>query len=419
MNGLVASLAATTAWIALVAGSGALPAAAVGPDISSAPKSWFTAVGASSPGAAFAVGTGGKGTYAARWNGKIWKQVPTASPAGNAVFYGVAATSARQAWAVGNYSRRPDTLPILIEHWNGSAWQRTPVTGVASGGSLLGVAATSARNAWAVGEAGDPDNGYTSTLILHWNGTAWKKVDSPGNVAGASSELLGVAAVSASDAWAVGDSGPVGQPLILHWNGRSWAKVASPSFTGGADLNAVAATSKAVWAVGTASVAPYHTVILRWSGSSWARVPSPSPTADGGSQLYAVAGVGKTVWTVGYAGSKTLIERWNGATWTRVLSPSPGKFADLAGIAAVSASNAWAVGQDSAGPLLEHWNGSAWQRLTSSALQGRHWRHDARWTDDRRSGRAHRPEPAHAAVLRTRRADARCRPGRLGPPALL
>ena len=57
------------------------------------------------------------------------------------------------------------------------------------------VAATSARNAWAVG-------GGPRTMILHWNGTAWKRVPSPGHAY--STFLISVAAISADDAWAVG-----------------------------------------------------------------------------------------------------------------------------------------------------------------------------------------------------------------------
>ena len=63
-------------------------------------------------------------------------------------------------------------------------------------GGLSGVAATSASNAWAVGSTGSP-----KALILRWNGTAWKQVPSP---APAGSRLSGVAATSASNAWAVG-----------------------------------------------------------------------------------------------------------------------------------------------------------------------------------------------------------------------
>ncbi len=44
-------------------------------------------------------------------------------------------------------------------------------------GSLgfFGVAATSTRNAWAVGQAATG----TAPLILRWNGKAWKRVRSP------------------------------------------------------------------------------------------------------------------------------------------------------------------------------------------------------------------------------------------------
>ena len=83
------------------------------------------------------------------------------------------------------------------------------------------VAATSVRNAWAVG-------GGLRTLILHWNGTAWKRVPSP-SLAGS---LSSVAAISGGDAWAVGDTSTQpgrGAPLILHWNGKAWKRVPSPT----------------------------------------------------------------------------------------------------------------------------------------------------------------------------------------------
>jgi hypothetical protein len=367
MNGLIARGATAAAGITLLAAGGALPAAAQPAEshAASAARTWLTAVAASSARAALAVGYGGNGTLALRWNGRSWGRAPSASPSPNAIFYGVAATSARQAWAVGNFSRGLGGQQILIERWNGRSWRRTPAPGVPGGGGLFAVTATSARNAWAVGEAGDPDNGYTKTLILHWNGTAWKKVPSPGNARGASAELLGVAAVSDHDAWAVGDAGAGSQNLVLHWNGTSWKKVPSPSFAHGSVLTGVAAASRAVWAVGTVIGTPYQTLILRWNGSRWVRVRSPSPAAAGGSQLYAVAATGKIVWAVGYAGRKTLIERWNGTAWTRVTSPSPPGADDLAGVTAISARDAWAVGQGHGQTLIVHWNGSAWRRQAS------------------------------------------------------
>ena len=75
------------------------------------------------------------------------------------------ATSARNAWAVGITS----TSKTLILRWNGSAWKLIRSPNPSAGRDILGgVTATSARNAWAVGSAG------SGTLILRWNGTAWK-----------------------------------------------------------------------------------------------------------------------------------------------------------------------------------------------------------------------------------------------------
>ena len=48
--------------------------------------------------------------------------------------------------------------------------------------------------------------------------------------------LTGVAATSAASAWAVGSTAIAcsAKPLILHWNGTSWKRVPSPSPDGSA-----------------------------------------------------------------------------------------------------------------------------------------------------------------------------------------
>ena len=60
---------------------------------------------------------------------------------------------------------------------------------------------SSATNAWAVGRY--RANSLDKTLIIHWNGRAWKQVGSPS--ADGDSLLTGVAASSASNVWAVGE----------------------------------------------------------------------------------------------------------------------------------------------------------------------------------------------------------------------
>src|SRR6516225_1378899 len=65
---------------------------------------------------------------------------------------------------------------------------------------LNAVSARSAGDVWAVGYYGSATG--QKTLILHWNGTGWKKFASPSP--GGNDTLTGVSADSATDAWAVG-----------------------------------------------------------------------------------------------------------------------------------------------------------------------------------------------------------------------
>src|SRR5206468_9107024 len=71
-----------------------------------------------------------------------------------------------------------------------------------SDNQLRGVAAVSANDVWAVGDYSN-GTGHQQTLVEHWNGTAWSVVPSP-NVGTGHNVLNGVAAVSANDVWAVG-----------------------------------------------------------------------------------------------------------------------------------------------------------------------------------------------------------------------
>src|SRR5262252_9211354 len=112
-----------------------------------------------------------------------------------------------------------------------------PVTSSLLYPALFGVAATSAKDAWAVGQY-QSASGLLRTLIMHWNGTAWTRVSSPNPVPGGDT-LNAVAAVSASDAWAVG--GKNGRPLILRWNGKVWRQTSSSDLVGA--LAAVTVTS--------------------------------------------------------------------------------------------------------------------------------------------------------------------------------
>jgi hypothetical protein len=340
----------------------------------SLPGGQLFGVAATSASNAWAVGqdAGNGKTVILRWNGTAWKRVPSPVPAGGGALYAVAATSASNAWAVGGSDGTPGSTQIL--HWNGTTWKQVPSPVPAGGGTLFGVSATSASDAWAVGCAGNCFQGFggIKTLILHWNGTAWKRVPSPSP--GTGSSLSAVTAVSAHNAWAVGCtafcflSSASPHTVILHWNGTGWKQAASPAGATIGALNGIAASSAAnVWAVGCAGhcfgpMATTKTMIVRWNGSTWKHVASPSPA--GGSVLTAVTATSASnAWAVGYTrnSEKTLIMRWNGTSWKQAPSPTPGQFSQLLGVAATSTRNAWAVGGDLNGAIVQHWNGTAWK----------------------------------------------------------
>jgi hypothetical protein len=299
------------------------------------------------------------GTLTEHWNGSSWKVVSSPSPTGLFTqLDAVAAVSSTDVWAAGYYLQTSSSVSqyqTLIEHFNGSSWSivaspNPPFTG---GNQLYGVAAITGSNVWAVGNAGD------NTLTVNWNGSSWAIVGSP-NAGQASDFLNGVAAIASNDVWTVGRyTSTPGSTLTEHWNGASWSIVASPNQTGlVSSLQAVAAVSSGdVWAVGYYynSNDVQQTLVEHWNGTSWSIVPSPNATS-GNNQLNAVAVVSSSdVWAVGSSvnpnipgvtGYTTLIEHWNGMSWSVVSSPNVANMANyLTGVAVVSSDDVWAVGE--------------------------------------------------------------------------
>ncbi|HEY7143381.1 MAG TPA: hypothetical protein VH637_03970 [Streptosporangiaceae bacterium] len=313
----------------------------------------------------------------------------------NRALFGVAAASARNAWAVG-YRYNGTADQTLIEHWNGKTWKQ--VHSPSPGGSvrnseLLGVTTVSARGAWAVG--GYAGVTYQHTLIEHWNGKTWRQLHSPGRcgTTGSVNVLNSVAATSATSAWAVGSgtSCQTGQPatLILHWNGTSWHRAASvnPGGPGGrAELLGVTATSRRnAWAVGDYAAGAGQqprTLIEHWNGRSWRQVPSPGlSSATFESLLTSVTATSAgRAWAVGLRIKASphidtaLVLHWNGKSWKQVAARHPGGTSgdELLGVTAVPRSKTlWAVG-DYTDPVLgrdhtlvERWNGTRWRRVPS------------------------------------------------------
>ena len=67
----------------------------------------------------------------------------------------------------------------------------------------MSVASAGASHVWAVGIVGSPNSSIWETLIEEWSGTQWTADRSPNPAP--YNQLWGVAAVSSTEAWAVGE----------------------------------------------------------------------------------------------------------------------------------------------------------------------------------------------------------------------
>lgn len=259
-------------------------------------------VACTSPASCWAVGTIQTSpiTYlneALHWNGRKWALVGTPDPGGTApgdlnLLSSVRCPSAATCIAVG-YAGTRSIIVNQVLRWNGSTWSTLSVPnpgGTDTSGDrsqLHGLACSSATNCWAVGSyevSGTPVSGLNQ--VLHWNGSAWSQVDVPepgGTTGGAGQELLFAACGSATNCWAVGDSGPgnidgkfVVTNQALHWDGGTWSVVATPNPAGHkvGDINRLSAvrcvTARNCWVVGTASTGSVGDgQVLHWDGGKW------------------------------------------------------------------------------------------------------------------------------------------------------
>jgi hypothetical protein len=288
------------------------------------------------------------------WNGSAWSLVATPTLGVSSALLAVSASTATDAWAVGFSVLGRHDDGTLIEHWNGSAWSVNSslvVTGFVA--ELTGVADLSPTDAWAVGKG-------NSTLLEHWNGSTWSSVaiPDPDFSPGAGQAI---SADSATDIWIVGTTvnTTTGATTAeaLHYNGTSWAVV--PMQQPGTNTPTIAAVTAIsatdAWAVGedigTTSAPGGSTLIEQWNGSTWSIVPSPTPGADpgllgvaarGASDVYAV---GNNLPSINGGTVQGLILRWNGSTWSQDTDPTDGSYSPLFAAATVpGAANEWAVG---------------------------------------------------------------------------
>jgi hypothetical protein len=240
---------------------------------------------------------------------------------------------------------------------------------------LYAVSASSSSDIWAVGQS-----------AIHFDGIKWTAFPVPMIKGDNTSSLGGVADISPTEAWAVGNvnagEGNPGQ-VIERWDGATWKVFPGPPFAAGDDPDLKAMTAIAaddIWAVGSLVSGGgeiLNFLFEHWDGASWkaTRVPTNDAFLFGAS-----ADATNDVWAVGFVGpendsSRTLVVHYDGTNWKAVPSPSVGSGAnEFNGVVALAPNDVWAVGfSTSVAPpksaptltLIEHWDGTSWTVVTS------------------------------------------------------
>jgi len=233
-----------------------------------------------------------------------------------------------------------------------AGWNVSPILTPGVSQDLRGVAATSASNAWAVGYY-DPNSGGATPLVEHFNGQTWSLSSVPlGSSTG--DVLNGITALASNNVWAVGSGSGTGGTLVEHWDGANWNLITSPNHgTDPSELKSIAAVAPDdLWAVGTYSFNNNNDnaqLIEHWNGTSWTIVTGPDSGLTEVILTSVAASSATDIWMVGQglvngADNRSLVEHWNGSAWTAtIFGPISGQFPDVEGIAANS-SGVWVAG---------------------------------------------------------------------------
>jgi len=201
--------------------------------------------------------------------------------------------------------------------------------------------------------------------------------------------VAGMAALSATDVWAVGwinvtppSRRVFAQPLIEHWDGVAWTAQSAPTPT---DRNTylfsvTAVSASDIWAVGAmtpegaTTLSVLQPLTLHYDGSAWSQVTVPVVAGESPRALLSsVTAAGPdNVWAAGGDGAAGLVLHWNGTTWASVGVPTASGVVrdaiDWNSISAVTAHDIWLVGErrlsqlgkSGTQPVVAHFNGVSW-----------------------------------------------------------
>jgi hypothetical protein len=263
-------------------------------------------------------------------------------------------SSGTDVFVVGEEDTETEVASV-IQHYDGTGWSRQLRK---SGLVLRAVWGSSSTDVLAVGA----DQDSFSARVLHYDGSQWTEVR---GFAAGDFEVLGLESVwgsSATDVYAVGSvfDGVFDESLIFHFDGTAWRRVQVTGQLKPSLVDVWGSSATDVYAVGQEDEdPPSRGVILHFDGTTWTPVlqrPSFAPTSVWGSSA-------TDVFVAGFQVEETdedflvfgTIFHFDGTGWSRVtLPPGVGVLHEIWGS---SASDVFAVGDDG---VIVHFDGSQW-----------------------------------------------------------
>jgi len=185
------------------------------------------------------------------------------------LFAAIWASGAKDAWFGGNTN---STQTAVLVHFDGSSV--SPVTLPGTLRTISGLWGSGPGDVWAAGAAPAPTGAQTLAVLLHYDGASWSTAFTlPGF-----GNFFGVWGAAAGDVWAVGNGGATADPsqwtgLLVHFDGTAWTSVPTPGLSIPGLRSICGRGPDDVWATGTAPIVNSGT--YHWDGQSWSE---PSQT---------------------------------------------------------------------------------------------------------------------------------------------
>ena len=299
----------------------------------------------SAPGDGWAVGRDTDSSEVIRFYDEGFERSVVSAPNGKLRLKGVVAFAPDDVFAVGHTASNGFASTAAM-HWDGAGWTAMEVPSPGVDSFLEAVGGVASNDVWAVGRWDRHKTYESETLVLHYDGTSWTRVASPSPGFGYA-DLTAISAVTASSAWAAGQSGVTGA-IVLHWNGTEWKReglalgLKKNEFVWGLTAD----DEHAAWFVGFSERRHERRpgILVRWANGD---VDRPSfPTGRGILRLKDVVVSGDRAWTGGYRYTDEIhpvVAEW-GNGWREISFEGIGP-GEIESLAIEDSGSTWALGQ--------------------------------------------------------------------------